>query len=84
MGDPSDADLWALATNGDVEAFGVLLERHAHAIYNFCFRRTADWSAAEDLTSTVFLEAWGRRADVRVSERGASRNGRVRWPRRFS
>jgi RNA polymerase sigma factor (sigma-70 family) len=44
-----------------VEAFGRLFERHARAIYNFCFRRTADWSTAEDLTSVVFLEAWRKR-----------------------
>ena len=40
--------------------FGLLFERHARAIYN-CFRRTADWAVAEDLTSIVFLEAWRRR-----------------------
>jgi len=46
------------------EAFGELFEAHARPIYNFCFRRSADWSVAEDLTSAVFLEAWRRRADV--------------------
>jgi RNA polymerase sigma factor (sigma-70 family) len=49
------------ARRGDAEAFAVLFERHSRAIYNFCFRRTADWSAAEDLLSIVFLEAWRRR-----------------------
>jgi RNA polymerase sigma factor (sigma-70 family) len=44
--------------------FGMLFERHGRAVYNYCFRRTADWSAAEDLTSVVFLEAWRRRKDV--------------------
>lgn len=47
-------------------AFGTLFERHGRAIYNYCFRRTADWSAAEDLTSVVFLEAWRKRTDVRI------------------
>ena len=28
------------------------------------YRRTADWGEAEDLTSTVFLHAWRRRADI--------------------
>ena len=46
--------------------FGTLFERHGRAIYNYCFRRTADWSAAEDLTSVVFLEAWRKRKDVRL------------------
>ena len=57
----TDLSLWARTRQGDVEAFGCLFERHARAIYNFCFRRTADWSVAEDLTSVVFLEAWRRR-----------------------
>jgi DNA-directed RNA polymerase specialized sigma24 family protein len=45
---------------------GVLFDRHARAVYNHCFRRTADWSMAEDLTSVVFLEAWRRRDNVRI------------------
>jgi RNA polymerase sigma-70 factor (ECF subfamily) len=53
--------------DGEPSAFGTLFERHARAVYNFCFRRTADWAVAEDLTSVVFLEAWRRRDDVRLS-----------------
>jgi RNA polymerase sigma-70 factor, ECF subfamily len=59
--DPSDDDLWLRAGRGDTAAFAVLFERHSRAIYNFCFRRTANWSVAEDLLSIVFLEAWRRR-----------------------
>ena len=54
----SDGELWSLAARGrDGEAFGMLFERHANAVYTHCFRRTGSWSAAEDLTSVVFLEA---------------------------
>jgi RNA polymerase sigma-70 factor, ECF subfamily len=53
--------LWEQIRAGDADAFGLLFERHARAIYNYCFRRTADWAVAEDLTSIVFLEAWRRR-----------------------
>jgi len=42
-------------------AFGVLFERHGDRIYNYCFRRTADWALAEDLTSATFLLAWRSR-----------------------
>ena len=42
-------------------AFGRLFERHARAIYNYCFRRLGEWGAAEDALSLVFLEAWRRR-----------------------
>jgi RNA polymerase sigma-70 factor (ECF subfamily) len=45
----------------EVRLFGELFEANARAIYNFCFRRTADWALAEDLMSVVFLEAWRRR-----------------------
>lgn len=56
-----DSVLWARSAEGDTGAFALLFERHAKAIYNYCFRRIGDWSAAEDLLSVVFLEAWRRR-----------------------
>ena len=60
----TDRELWRRAVDGEASAFGELYERHADAIYNFCFRRTADWALAEDLTATVFLEAWRKRRRV--------------------
>jgi len=63
----SDSELWAAAQTGDDAAFGLLFERHAKPIYNYCFRRSGNWTAAEDLLSVVFLEAW-RRRDVDVAE----------------
>jgi RNA polymerase sigma factor (sigma-70 family) len=66
MGQATDAELWRRAAQGEPDPFGVLFERHARTVYNYLFRRTADWALAEDLTSVVFLEAWRRRADVRL------------------
>lgn len=63
MRDLADRELWTLVRAGDGDAFGVLFDRHARSVYNFCFRRTADWAAAEDLTSIVFLQAWRHRFD---------------------
>ncbi|WP_300606253.1 RNA polymerase sigma factor [Trebonia sp.] len=64
----SDGQLWSrAASQRDGEAFGQLFERHADAVYAHCFRRTGSWSAAEDLTSVVFLEAWRKRRDVRLA-----------------
>lgn len=60
----TDRELWIQALAGNDGAFGVLFERHARAIYNYCFRRTANWTLAEDLTSVVFLEAWRRRKEA--------------------
>lgn len=60
----SDRALWRRAAAGETEAFGELYDRHANAIYNYCFRRCADWALAEDLTASVFLEAWRKRRRV--------------------
>ncbi|MFG2003371.1 RNA polymerase sigma factor [Spirillospora sp. NPDC048911] len=71
-GGPTDAELWRqAASDGGAEAFGTVFDRHARAVYNHCFRGTADWATAEDLTSIVFLEAWRRRADVRLERDSA-------------
>jgi RNA polymerase sigma-70 factor (ECF subfamily) len=67
----SDVELWDLAVDGDHEAFGGLFERHARGVYNHCFRRTASWADAEELTSAVFVEAWRRRRDVRLIDESA-------------
>ena len=67
MGTPgtrNDRELWRLAGDGDSAAFGELFDRHATAVYNHLFRRTANWSEAEDLTSAVFLQAWRSRGKV--------------------
>ncbi|MBO1331236.1 RNA polymerase sigma factor [Streptomyces sp. VRA16 Mangrove soil] len=64
VGGTSDRELWARAVAGDREAFGRIFDRHAKAVYNYLFRRTADWAEAEDLTSTVFLHAWRRRTET--------------------
>src|SRR6266536_1125707 len=74
MRDLADRDLWALAGTGDGAAFGALFERHAKSVYNYCFRRTADWALAEDLTSVVFLEAWRHREEL-----PAHRDSLVPW-----
>jgi RNA polymerase sigma-70 factor (ECF subfamily) len=60
----SDDSLWSRSRLGDADAFAQLFERHANAIYNYCFRRVGEWSTAEDLLSIVFLEAWRRRRVV--------------------
>src|ERR671922_1614194 len=47
--------------------FALLWDTYARSIYSYCFRRTADAALAEDLTSIVFLEAWGRPQEGAVS-----------------
>jgi RNA polymerase sigma-70 factor (ECF subfamily) len=67
----TDAELWRRAIEGDGGSFGDLFERHAHDIYSFCYRRTGEWSASQDLTSSTFLHAWRRRDDVRLAGESA-------------
>jgi RNA polymerase sigma-70 factor (ECF subfamily) len=72
VADLSDRVLWQQARAGDGSAFGVLFERHAGRIYNYCFRRTGDWALAEDLTSTTFLVAWRSQGDAALQAESAA------------
>jgi RNA polymerase sigma factor (sigma-70 family) len=55
----------------DPEAVGQLFKRHSRAVYAYCARRTGDLHLAEDLTSVVFLEAFRRRRNLRLSNTSA-------------
>jgi len=59
-----DAQLWEAIAGDDHAAFTALFERHAQAVWNYVYRLTGSWSAAEDVLSTTFMTAWRRRADV--------------------
>jgi RNA polymerase sigma-70 factor (ECF subfamily) len=49
---------------GDPDAFGLLFDEHAKAVYNLAFRLTGSWSTAEEAVSLTFLEAWRLRRKV--------------------
>ncbi|MFF1957166.1 RNA polymerase sigma factor [Streptomyces sp. NPDC058220] len=49
---------------GDPAAFGQLFEDYAGAVYRYARRVVGDWSAAEDVVSLTFLEAWRLREKV--------------------
>ena len=70
----------------DNRAFGVLFERYSDFVYNVAFRRTANWSAAEDITEVVFTELWRQRHRVTSYEgslrpwlAGVAANQSRRW-----
>ncbi|MEU9887851.1 RNA polymerase sigma factor [Sphaerisporangium sp. NPDC051011] len=56
--------------DGDAEAFEVLFDELARTVYGHAFRLTGDWSAAEDVMSLTFLEAW--RLRHRIDAEGGS------------
>ncbi|HEV2812273.1 MAG TPA: RNA polymerase sigma factor [Solirubrobacteraceae bacterium] len=47
-----------MTSRADTDHFAALFDRHAAELLRYCFRRPANASAAEDLVSLVFLEAW--------------------------
>ncbi len=54
----TDVDLLQKAQHGDAEAFGLLYERHAQAVFRFLYSHLNNRMDAEDLTGEVFLRAW--------------------------
>jgi RNA polymerase sigma-70 factor (ECF subfamily) len=56
----SDRSLWARLRSADEHAFAELFHRHCDAVYNFAFRRTSSWSAAEDVAQATFAALWRR------------------------
>jgi RNA polymerase sigma factor (sigma-70 family) len=59
-----EPSLRARVRAGDPDAFGVLFDECARAVYNLAFRLTGNWSAAEEAVSLTFLEAWRLRGKV--------------------
>jgi RNA polymerase sigma factor (sigma-70 family) len=67
----SDRELWLAVKSGDSTAFGELFRRHATTVANYCAYRNGTFRDAEDLTATVFLEAWRSRDLLVVGDPGA-------------
>ncbi len=61
-----DTNLRKRIRAGDHDAFGELFDAYARSVYNHAFRLTGDWSAAEDIVSLTFLDAWRLRGKVDV------------------
>jgi RNA polymerase sigma factor (sigma-70 family) len=59
-----EPNLRARIRAGDPDAFGLIFDKYARAVYNLGFRLTANWSTAEEVVSLTFLEAWRLRARI--------------------
>jgi RNA polymerase sigma-70 factor (ECF subfamily) len=64
----SDRDLWTRLRSADQHALTDLFHRHSDAVYNFAFRRTSSWSAAEDIVQSTFTALWRRARSGSVDE----------------
>ncbi|ARJ06542.1 siderophore-interacting protein [Cnuibacter physcomitrellae] len=61
-----EEETWARARDGDSSAFAALFDRHRDRVFGQALRLLRAPHDAEDVTAMVFLEAWRRRASVRV------------------
>ncbi|WP_314148250.1 sigma-70 family RNA polymerase sigma factor [uncultured Leifsonia sp.] len=61
-----EAAAWSRARGGDGTAFAALYDRHRDRVFGQALRLLRDPHGAEDVTAMVFLEAWRKRASVRV------------------
>ena len=59
-----EPNLRARIRAGDPDAFGLIFDEYAPAVYRLGLRLTLNWSAAEDVVSLTFLEAWRLRARI--------------------
>lgn len=69
VGRVSDAELLTLSSS-DGEAFGLLYDRHAEAIFTWCRARAGE--AAADMTAEVFARAWLNRGRFRDEANGSA------------
>ena len=55
--DSSSDDELAIAARADRRAYGLSYRRYLNRVYRYAFSRTGDPGMAEELTSTIFLDA---------------------------
>jgi RNA polymerase sigma-70 factor (ECF subfamily) len=60
-----EASLRARVRASDPDAFAALFDEHAQAVYRYAIGLSGNWSAAEEVVSLTFLEAWRLRQAVR-------------------
>jgi RNA polymerase sigma factor (sigma-70 family) len=66
VSETADAVLWNQMRSGDLEAWGLLFDRHAARIYRFCLRFVGGSQDAQDTLSDTYLEVWRSRRSFTV------------------
>jgi RNA polymerase sigma-70 factor (ECF subfamily) len=59
-----ELSLRARVRDGDPDAFGILFDSYARAVYNLAYRLRGSWPEAEEIVSLTFLEAWRLRERI--------------------
>ena len=62
----SDVDILTDVANGDIEAYGKIVNRYRGRLYNFVFRFVGDRETAEDIVQEAFLRAYRKRNEYRA------------------
>ena len=57
MPEYSECDLIIQALNGEVEAYGKLVQENQQSVFNVCYRMLGERGEAEDLTQDIFMRA---------------------------
>ena len=58
MADSGEKDLASRVLNGDLDAFGALIQEHQSSVFNVCYRILGNRQEAEDLTQEAFIRAY--------------------------
>ncbi|MDA0747814.1 MAG: sigma-70 family RNA polymerase sigma factor [bacterium] len=65
-GDLTDVDILAEVADGDIDAYGKIVNRYKARLYNFVFRFVGDRETAEDIVQETFLRAFKKRKEYRA------------------
>lgn len=64
--DLTDAEILSHVAEGDIEAYGKIVNRYRLRLYNFVFRFVGDRETAEDVVQETFLRAFRKRKEYRA------------------
>lgn len=57
------------AATDDEKLYAEMFEEHISAVWNYAYRLTGSWAAAEDVASNAFIIAWRKRDTVDLHQR---------------
>jgi RNA polymerase sigma-70 factor (ECF subfamily) len=65
-GDQTDVEILSDVADGDIEAYGKIVNRYKARLYNFVFRFVGERETAEDIVQETFLRAFRKRTEYRA------------------